>query len=219
MLVDAVPRGHRHHQLVRAVECLEPARGSLLDIGAGSGWLSAAWPGSPTALDVFASGDPGVPWVVGSTGALPFRSGSFDQLALLASLGAFQTDAELCRALGEVSRVLRPGGRVTALASTRNRLIDAVAPHRIRTRWRWRSFEPEALVESFAVAGLTTIDTRRYGGIRSLAVDWAATVLAPLLRRIGRDAMLTRIGEWDAPEFRAPRDRGRYIYLVAERAS
>jgi SAM-dependent methyltransferase len=219
VLVEQVPRGHRHRQLVRAAELLEAAPGRLLDVGAGSGWLSEAWEGPGVALDVFAPSRPTVPWVVGSTERLPFASRSFDTIALLASLGAFRSHGALVGALGEVARVLRPGGTVVALASARRPALDALAPHRVRTRWRWRSFEPDQLVDAFAAAGMVVRTARRYGGVRSLAVDWAVTLGGPLLRRTGGGELLQRIGEADAADFASTAENGRYLYVVAGRGS
>jgi ubiquinone/menaquinone biosynthesis C-methylase UbiE len=217
MRADVVPRGHRRHQLARAVELLDPAEGRLLDVGAGSGWLAEAWQGPVVALDVFGPADPPVPWVVGSTARLPFGSGAFDTVALLASLGAFATTDALTGALTEVARVLRPGGTVVALASARRPVLDAVAPHRIRTGWRWRSFPADDLLGAFRTSGLVPRVVERRAGVRSLAVDWAVTVSGPVLRRAGSHHLLERIGEADRADFARPRASGRYLYVVAER--
>lgn len=216
MLTDAPPAGHRRHQLARAAARLEPAVGRLLDLGAGSGWLARAWPGEAIALDVFAPEQTTVPWVVASTSALPLADAAFDRVALFASLGAFAEDRELRRALGEVARVLRPGGRVVALASARRATTDALAPHRVRSGWRWRSFRPGELEAELAGVGLRVLTSDRYGGTRTLGVDWLATTAVPLLRRLGAPGAADRVGEWDAADFAAPRPDGRYLYVVAE---
>lgn len=217
MRTDVVPSGHRRHQLARAVELLGPGGGRLLDVGAGSGWLAAAWDGPVVALDVFSPSAPPAPWVVGSTDGLPFAAGAFDTVALLASLGAFATTEALTAALADVARVLRPGGTVVALASARRPVLDAVAPHRIRTGWRWRSFPVDELLGAFEAAGLAPRTIERRAGVRSLAVDWAVTVSAPVLRRAGSQDLLDRIGEADRADFARPRPSGRYLYVVAER--
>jgi SAM-dependent methyltransferase len=214
MTTVTVPRGHRHHQLTRAVELLGD-RGALLDLGAGSAWLAEGWAGPAVATDVFAPATPPVPWAVASTERLPFADGSFDRVALLASLGAFRDDPSLHAALAEVRRVLRVGGRAVALASVRRPIVDACAPHRIRSRWRWRSFEAAELTAAVDRAGFRIERCDRYGGWRTLATDWAVTVAAPLLRRTGREDTLVRIGEWDAAEFRTPDPAGRYVLLEA----
>lgn len=215
MDVIAVPRGHRHHQLRLAVDQLGNHGDRLLDVGAGDGWLAAGWNGDAVGLDVFAPDPKPVNWAVGSTDALPFADRSFTHVALLASLGAFATAGSRARALRDVRRVLRPGGHVVALASCRHRLADAIAPHRLRSRWRWQSFDADQLMSEFDAAGLDIVHSARYGGWRTVAVDWSVTVSAPLLRRRGRDDLLTRIGEWDANEFAHPSVSGRYLVLRA----
>jgi SAM-dependent methyltransferase len=217
VLADSVPPGHRRHQLAHAVDLLEPPEGRLLDLGAGSGWLSGAWPGPVVAVDVFAPSTPVAPWVVGSTASLPFAAASFDVVALLASLGAFRHHGELVAALGEVARVVRPGGRVVALASARRRVLDLLAPHRVRTGWQWRSFPPDELRAAFETVGFAVDSTERQGGVRSLAVDWAVTLGGPVLRRTGGERALERIGEADRSEFAAPSAHGRYISIRATR--
>ena len=215
MSAIAVPPGHRHHQLRRAVEQLGSRGERLLDVGAGEGWLAAGWTGHAVGLDVFAPHPPPVTWTIGSTDGLPFADRSFTHVALLASLGAFTTRDGRDRAFRDVRRVLRPGGEVVALASCRHRLADAIAPHRVRTRWRWQSFDPDELVREFRAAGLEVAHSARYGGWRTVAVDWIVTLTAPILRRVGREQLLTRLGELDAAEFAHPSPSGRYLVVRA----
>jgi hypothetical protein len=87
----------------------------------------------------------------------------------------------------------------------------------VRSRWRWRSFAPGELEAELTRAGLAVRSSERYGGHRTLGVDWLATTAVPVLRRLGASDAADRMGEWDAPDFARPRADGRYLYVVAER--
>lgn len=94
-----------------------PLRGSVLDVGAGEGQvarMAAAGGLRVTALDpswrqvsVGRERDGGVAWSQASAMALPFADESFD--AAVACL-VFEHIADLDAAIGEVARVLKPGG-------------------------------------------------------------------------------------------------------------
>jgi ubiquinone/menaquinone biosynthesis C-methylase UbiE len=71
---------------------------------------------------------PGVPLVRAAAEALPFRDGAFDTVV---SGLAFCSVADPARALAEVRRVLRPGGRLRALEHVRSTVAW-------RARWQDR---------------------------------------------------------------------------------
>lgn len=218
MLNPSPPRGHRHNQLMHAARLVGSwgSDGRLLDLGAGSGWLGAAWEGPAVCLDVRAPDPVLTPWMVADSRSLPVRSASVEAAAAIASLGAFD-DQMLASVLQEVARVLVPGGRVVALVSLRHWLYDAAAPHRIESRWRWRSFEEAELVAAVERNGLSIVWLERRGGLRTLLVDWLSWLGSPLRRAPG--GRLDRLAELDAPDFEGePRSHsGRYLYLVAQR--
>lgn len=105
--------------LARAVS---PDASLVLDVAAGSGPMSRelAQPGrmvvgvdvSGTELGLAAERGPG-PWVQGDALALPFADGSVD--AVTSSMGLVVV-TPLDRVLSEISRVLRPGGVLAAIA-------------------------------------------------------------------------------------------------------
>ena len=94
-----------------------PLRGSVLDVGAGEGQVArvAAEAGLRVAaidpawaqVSVGQTRGGGVSWAQGSAMTLPFASASFD--AAVACL-VFEHIADLDAAIGEVARVLKPGG-------------------------------------------------------------------------------------------------------------
>jgi len=100
---------------------LGPVAGAVLDLGCGTGQLAARIhresPGARVVGCDFSHGmlarararDRGMRWVQGDAGRLPFRDGSFDAVV---STEAFHWFPDKPRALAEIRRVLRPGGRL-----------------------------------------------------------------------------------------------------------
>jgi SAM-dependent methyltransferase len=98
---------------------LGDARGRLLDVGCGPGWDIAEQPagvwgvGVDRQWDCWAQMQPRAnPFVQADAGMLPFRSGSFDLVLALDLLEQQGLNPETV--LGEIRRVLRPGGRLLA---------------------------------------------------------------------------------------------------------
>lgn len=122
------------------------ARGRVLDLGCGTGRSLPLLPPGTVAIGLDPSWHslrrarrraPGVPLVVGSAENLPFRAGVFD--TVLSGL-AFCSVPDARRGLGEVRRVLAPGGRLRMLEHVRAteawkaRLQDWLQP-----AWTWVS--------------------------------------------------------------------------------
>ena len=116
------------------------ARGRTLDLGCGTGRSLPLAPAGVTLIGLDPSSDalrrarrraPHVPLVRASAEALPFRDGSFD--TVLSGL-VFCSVPDARRGLGEVKRVLRPGGRLRMLEHVRSltpwkaRFQDRIAP-------------------------------------------------------------------------------------------
>ena len=109
----------------------------LLDIGCGSGWLAAqgaAAGAAVWAMDIAPSGVTAArdrfptagQFQAGDVYNLPFASESFDALVLSEVLEHLE---DVHRALGEVHRVLRPGGRAVASVPHREQILQHLCIH------------------------------------------------------------------------------------------
>ena len=119
-------------------------RGRVLDLGCGTGrnlpllppgtvavGLDPSWPSLRRARRRVS----GVPLVVGSAEALPFRDGSFD--TVLSGL-VFCSVPDAPRGLREARRVLAPGGRLRMLEHVRStRPWKARLQDRMQPAWTW----------------------------------------------------------------------------------
>jgi SAM-dependent methyltransferase len=101
---------------------LVPAPGeATLDVGCGEGRVSrdlvagghrvTGLDASPTLLRAAAEADPASRYVEGAAEALPFADGSFD---LVVAYNSLMDVADMPAAVGEIGRVLAPGGRLCA---------------------------------------------------------------------------------------------------------
>lgn len=116
------------------LDWLAPRAGQhLLDVAGGTGDIASLWRkrggGPVTVCDINAEmigvgrdrlakagGDDGVDWVVGNAEDLPLADGSVDRVTIAFGL---RNVTRIDRALGEMTRVLRPGGRFMCLEFSR----------------------------------------------------------------------------------------------------
>ena len=120
------------------------ARGRVLDLGCGTGRNLPLLPPGTVAVGLDPSWaslararrrSPTVPLVVGSAEALPFRPGAFD--TVLSGL-VFCSVPDARRGLGEVQRVLAPGGRLRMLEHVRaTEPWTARWQDRVQPFWTW----------------------------------------------------------------------------------
>jgi ubiquinone/menaquinone biosynthesis C-methylase UbiE len=120
------------------------ARGLTLDLGCGTGRNLPLYPAGVHAIGLEPCRQtlerarrraPGIPLVQASAEALPFRDGALDTVV---SGLVFCSVGDPPRALGEVRRVLRPGGRLRMIEHVRStRPWKARWQNRIQPFWTW----------------------------------------------------------------------------------
>ena len=134
----------------RALACLPHCQGLLLDVGCGPNQLVGLY-GRGAGVDVFRW--PNVD-VLCDTQRLPFPDATFDTAALMAVLNHIERP-DRDAVLGEVRRVLRPGGRL---------LVTMIDPRVGRfVHWLRRSHDPDQMVRGMhhdEDPGLWTSDVR-----------------------------------------------------------
>ncbi len=193
-----------------AVAALVPPGLAVLDIGTGTGALLPLLAGtgaSLTAVDTSEAmlerarrlcereGIAGIAFRRADVQDLPFADGSFDA-AYCSMVLHHVTRPD--RAVGEMARVVRPGGRVVVAAFTRHSLQWL----REELAHRWLGFSREEMTAHFTRHGLVL---RRYLVRRPLQIDLARVSLPPGLQDRGAvwpDAFLA-VGE-KAPVAPAP---------------
>jgi ubiquinone/menaquinone biosynthesis C-methylase UbiE len=123
-----------HYAVIRACLALLPGSRRVLDLGSGNGWLARRLAGAHqvTAADVDATDtglggldDARVRRLRAELEAIPVADGSFDVVIVAAAL---HYAGDLFAALGEIARVLRPGGALILADSPI--YADPVARHR-----------------------------------------------------------------------------------------
>lgn len=147
---------------------------------------------------------------------LPFRPGSFDAVVnVFTSLGLFLEDEEDLRALAEMRRVLRPGGRLLLESMHRD---DVVAQYAARDAWELpdgtevrvrRRFDP---VTGISRERLRWRRGEERGEKRHALRLRTATEIRDLLLRAGFGG-LAFYGDWDG---RPVRRRSPRVIVVAE---
>lgn len=160
---------------------LPPAPARVLDLGAGTGWLSSRLTDLGhhcTALDIFIDERDGLlaarhfgaafPAVEGEFDALPFGTASFDLAVFNAS---FHYSSDYTRTLAEVRRVLAPGGRVVILDTPVYR--QKAHGERMRSE-RQQFFERQYGFRSEALHSIEFLDEPALADLaRELHLRWA----------------------------------------------
>jgi ubiquinone/menaquinone biosynthesis C-methylase UbiE len=99
-------------------------------------------------------------YVRGDVAALPFADGAFDAVCCFAALHLF---ADPLSAIGEMTRVLAPGGRIAILTSIRRQIaLPPLKPIVERTSGM-RVFEQEEIVDALRERGYTDVHQRVSG--------------------------------------------------------
>lgn len=182
---------------VAALAAVKPAR--LLEVGPGTGAFAARCAQElgceVVAIDasaemVAATRRRGVDAVLGDVQALPFGDRSFD--AAVAAWMLYNVP-ERDRALGELARVLRRGGRLVAITNGRRgmaELYELVGGERPSSSFSSEN-GGEQLERHFARVERIDLEPTAYFGGRAAAAAYLAT--------LGREELAARLPEFDEP--------------------
>ena len=159
-----------------ALEMLEPSPADrILDVGCGPGnftreFAAEATDGLVVGLDasktmlaraVAEPGGPNLAYVRGDASALPFRDATFQGVCCFAALYLIEDPG---RAIGEIVRVLAPGGRVALLSSCNRGPLPATLTNAVvRTASGVRVFGRDDLTRALREHGLTRVAQRVSG--------------------------------------------------------
>jgi SAM-dependent methyltransferase len=175
LLKGALGGGMRdEHRIARLLLGLTPGDG-VLDVGCGPGnftreFAAEAPDGLVVGLDasktmlaraVAEPGGPNLAYVRGDASALPFRDATFQGVCCFAALYLIEDPG---RAIGEIVRVLAPGGRVALLSSCNRGPLPATLTNAVvRTASGVRVFGRDDLTRALREHGLTRVAQRVSG--------------------------------------------------------
>lgn len=165
----------------KAIEALGLRPGSrVLDVACGPGNFTSAYAdavspgGLAVGLDLSrpmlqqalrSNAAPGTAYLVGSALQLPFDDATFDAVACY---GALYLMPEPFRALTEVARVVRPGGRVAIMTTTAPDAVRGVAQQLARPSGL-RIFGPDDVTGRLREAGFTDVSREVHGFFQYVA--------------------------------------------------
>jgi SAM-dependent methyltransferase len=188
---EAIPEHVAQHYLRKRVafmQRLAPPGAQVLDVGCGTGTLAAALRNagyrvcgadhSTGMIAHLAHSGRGTP--VASAGErLAFATGSFDVAITVATLHHI-TDAEkIAQTLGEMCRVVRPGGSIVAWDhNPKNPYWPLLMARVPQDTGEERLIPQEEIVDDFAAAGVVDVRAQRSG----LVPDFTPPFLLPLAR-------------------------------------
>ena len=164
-----------------------PGRG--LDVGCGTGALAARLAGrgfsmtgiDPSAgmLDVLRARAPEVEAVEGSATELPFEDSSFDLVMSVAVMHHVADPGDVRRALAEMVRVSRPGGRVLHWDhNPRNPYWGRLMARVPQDTGEERLVSEQEALDGLRAAGAEVIESRQLGLVPDFVPRWALRAAA-----------------------------------------
>ena len=115
------------------------------------------------ASDLERSGQRNLALIRGDAAQLPFRDRAFDAVCCFAALHLFD---EPLTALGEMARVLAPGGRIALMTSVRRQVTLPVIKPLIERASGMRIFEPDEIVAALRALDFREIHQRLAGMVQ-----------------------------------------------------
>jgi arsenite methyltransferase len=225
-------------QRKHVLSLLAPQPGErVLDVGSGPGYLVASIAEavgptgavhgvdpSPAMNSLAAARAAGMPWVHfddGDANALPYPDGAFD-VAVSTQVYEYVTDIE--GALGELRRVLRPGGRALVLDSDADSLVwhtaDRELHRRVLAAWEEHLAHPRlprVLAGLLRRAGFHVTEELVHVIFNArTAPDAFSTSYMETIARfvVGRQGLTEADAEAWLADLRARNDEGDYLYSI-----
>jgi ubiquinone/menaquinone biosynthesis C-methylase UbiE len=115
------------------------------------------------ASDLERSGPDNLALIRGDAVELPFRDRSYDAVCCFAALHLF---GEPLTALGEMARVLAPGGRIALMTSVRRQITLPALKPLVERASGMRLFEPDEIVTALRALGFREIHQRLAGMVQ-----------------------------------------------------
>lgn len=174
----------RRHFAAKRRCVLEPARGRVLEVGAGTGWSFRHYPDAVSEIVALepdegmlaraktrsaAESGPRVSFVRASAEELPFEDASFDTAVAMVVLCTVPNPA---RALEELRRVLKPGGQLLFVEHVRS-------DDPRRARWQQRLDRPWGIVAKGCHPNRDTLATIEAAGFEVEVTERGDLPMAP----------------------------------------
>jgi SAM-dependent methyltransferase len=180
-------------------------RGKGLDVGCGTGVLAARLAAagyemtgvdpSGGMLDVLRRDAPQVTAIEASGTDLPFEDDTFDMVLTVAALHHIAEPADVRRTLGEMVRVLRPGGRVVVWDhNPRNPYWSHLMARVPQDTGEERLIPEEEVLGGLRAAGAEVLSSDQLGMVPDFTPPRALRAVAAAERAVERTPLVRRLG-------------------------
>ncbi|MEA2273309.1 MAG: hypothetical protein QOI98_2017 [Solirubrobacteraceae bacterium] len=180
-------------------------RGKGLDVGCGTGVLAARLAAagyemtgvdpSGGMLDILRRDAPQVTAFEASGTELPFEDDAFDVVLTVAALHHIAEPADVRRTLGEMVRVVRPGGRVVVWDhNPRNPYWRHLMARVPQDTGEERLIPEDEVLGGLRAAGAEVLSSDQLGMVPDFTPPWALRGVAAAERAVERTPLVSRLG-------------------------